>query len=179
MGWIEMNLIEQVVIVPRNEIPVIEQVNTAKGIVNIGQLADFRKHPKLKQLMPEQQHHVSFAWTNLASHQILPIHKHPVDSMIIICEGSGRYFGEFDAQLEAGDIVYVTKNALHGFQANEHGLKCLSIQFEDSGLYSNKDSELVAFGTQSRYDDLMNLNNQWIFSAKFLTALYKCGIFLN
>lgn len=157
-----MNSCEKVVIVRRDEISVIEQINTPNGVVSIGQLADFRKHFELNRLMPKKAHHVSFAWTSLEPHQTLPMHKHPIDSMIIICEGSGRYFGEFDAVLKAGDIVYVTSNALHGFQANNHGLRCLSVQFEDTGLYSNKNRELVDFSENSPYDNLINLNKQWM-----------------
>lgn len=156
-----MNKTDKVIIVHSQEIPTIESVETPDGIIQIGQLAEFRKHPKLRELMPETKHHVSFAWTMLLPYQELPVHKHPIDSMIIICEGSGSYFGEFDASLKAGDIVYVTSNALHGFKAGASNLRCLSIQFENHGLYSNKHSELVNFGGLSPYDKLLQVNNLW------------------
>ena len=152
-----MRQIDRITIINFNDIPFISTVNTENGIIDIGKLAEFRKHPKLANLMPNEKHHVSFAWTMLAPYQELPAHKHPIDSMIIICSGDGNYFGEFDHDLKPGDVVYVKSNALHGFRAGSNDLKCLSIQFEKFGLYSHKNKELVEFGQQSSYYKLLKI----------------------
>ncbi len=153
---------DKIIIVKRDSLPALTHVDVDDRRVDIGELRDFSRHDALRACMASNASTTSFAWTTLKPGQTLAAHKHPVDSMILVCEGHGRYFGEYDAALSAGDIVYVRSNALHGFQAAEDSrLECLSIQFEGRGLYEDSERSLVRFGSASHYDSLLASHRDW------------------
>lgn len=152
---------DKIIIIKRDSMPALTHVDVDGHQVDIGELRDFSRDDALRACLAAGAA-TSFAWTTLKPGQTLASHTHPVDSMILVCEGSGRYFGEHDAALNAGDIVYVRRNALHGFQAApDQSLQCLSIQFEGRGLYEASDRSLVKFGNTSRYDVLLDANERW------------------
>lgn len=153
---------DKIIIVKRDSLPALTHVDVDDRQVDIGELRDFGRHEALRACMAANASTVSFAWTTLKPGQTLAMHTHPVDSMILVCEGAGRYFGEYDAELGAGDIIYVRSNALHGFQAAADScLQCLSIQFEGRGLYEDSERSLVKFGNASHYDAVLASNRRW------------------
>jgi mannose-6-phosphate isomerase-like protein (cupin superfamily) len=168
---------DKIIIVKRDSLPALTHVDVDDRKVDIGELRDFSRHDALRACMTSNASTTSFAWTTLKPGQTLAAHKHPVDSMILVCEGAGRYFGEYDAELGAGDIVYVRSNALHGFQAAaDSRLECLSIQFEGRGLYEDSERSLVKFGNISHYDSILACNRNWKKSFAELCASLSADI---
>lgn len=137
----------EVLIIPRAEVPAIYEVEENGKTHELGEHRDFSRLPALRQFIPETAR-LAISWAFLRPGQVLDPHLHPIRSMIVICRGSGRLLGDKTATLAEGDVVAVGPGRLHGFVGGEpDGLHVLSIQFEERGLYEDKDRALVTFPT--------------------------------
>jgi hypothetical protein len=86
------------------------------------------------------------SWVHLEPGEVLEPHVHPVDSMIIVCQGSGVSLGDLQAELGEGDVFAVPRGHQHGFKGTgERGFWALSIQFEPRSLYEHGRDPLVRF----------------------------------
>jgi len=143
------------VVVKRDEIPAITHL-TINGVARyIGEVRDFRGHPALREFLPDQGR-ASLSWVCLGAGEINRVHTHPTASMVVICEGGGRLIGDTEQPVEAGDLVIIPSNALHGFKCGaDRGLRGLSIQFEGVGLYENSDKPLIAVDARDRFEPLV------------------------
>lgn len=127
----------------RADIPHIEHVVTPSGGYELGEVRDFRGDNALQQFLPPV---LSISWVRLDKDQILHNHVHPVDSMVIVCEGVVHLSGDHEAALNAGDAVCIPANAVHGFRGGgDTGFRGLSIQFGDRGIYTDPVEALVRF----------------------------------
>ena len=134
-------------LINREEIPAISSVISEGKEYNLGILKDLRRHHLLKELLPTEGR-FSISWTHLKKDEILEVHKHPTESMIIITEGSGQTFGDLKVPIKAGDVIFVPAGKLHGFMGgNPSGFWAISVQFEGTGLYENLNKPRVHFET--------------------------------
>jgi mannose-6-phosphate isomerase-like protein (cupin superfamily) len=136
---------EKVRIIRRSEMPFVSHV-VVDGVEHLlGQHRDLRRNEFLASFMPEQSR-LGIAWVHLKPGEILSTHVHPIESMILICEGEAEFIGDFRCSLAAGDIVAVPRGAKHGFRGTGAiGFHGLSIQFEQRGLYEDPANALVNF----------------------------------
>jgi quercetin dioxygenase-like cupin family protein len=142
-------MLKDVLLVRRAEIPAIYEVEENGKKHTLGEHRDFSRHPQLREHIPENAR-LAISWVQLAPGQVLDPHLHPIVSMIIICRGVGKLLGDRNEELREGDIVLVGAGRLHGFVGGEpHGFTGLSIQFEQRGLYEDKDRALVNFPSPS------------------------------
>lgn len=158
-------------VVSRSKIPAISSIMIDNIPHNLGLLLDFRKHPELASFIPENAR-PSFSWTHLNPNEELATHEHPTSSMIIICEGEGEVFGDYEGKIISGDIVIVPPYHKHGFIGQgKNGFWALSIQFEGSGLYEDVEKPRVNFIKQEQNSHLNDfsilLNDQEKFIKKF------------
>lgn len=133
-----------ITIISRESLPKLTQAEQSGNIVDIGEYRSFSGDSILKNFLSSTTI-PSIAWTKLDPEQMLPVHKHPMDSLIVVCEGSGKYIGEYEKDLIEGDMVHVSSNSLHGFVAGKHGLKCLSIQNDGEPIYNIDKTAKVDF----------------------------------
>lgn len=122
---------------------------------------DFRKNELLARFIPENSR-VALAWVHLAPGEQLDPHQHPIETMIVMCHGTGRMLGDLEADLAEGDVIVIPRGRLHGFVATgSAGYWALSIQFEARGLYEQTDAALVEFESSTcGYDELVRCNEQ-------------------
>lgn len=140
-------------IVKRSDIPSITSVIVDGEEHNLGIVKDFRKDPVLASFLPEIPQRTSFSWVRLLKGETLAVHSHPTSSLIIVCDGEGYCTGDISGSLEAGAIVVVPPNCLHGFcGAGNNGFWALSIQTESLGLYENIASPRVSFDSEQHKD---------------------------
>jgi quercetin dioxygenase-like cupin family protein len=127
---------------------------------------DFHKHAQLAAFLPEYAR-LSLSWVRLLPGEILEPHRHPTQSMIIVCEGTGIVTGDCQGSLSAGDIVAVPSGALHGFIGSAPtGFWGLSLQFEGTGLYEDLEAPRVSFQrpaalASSPVDRLLQANKRY------------------
>ena len=143
-------------VVRRDDIPAITHV-TIDGIDRyIGEVRDFRGNDALRDFIPNEGRS-SLSWVRLAAGEVHHIHTHPTASMVIICEGGGKLIGDTQRPVEAGDMVIIPSNALHGFIAGENsGLRGLSIQFDGLGLYENAAKPRMQSGTEDPFKPVVD-----------------------
>lgn len=130
-------------IVRRENLPAIGEVLAMGETINIGEYRSFGQNKQLASFLSEaNKGGVQIAWTALAPNQSLPAHRHPMPSLIVVCKGSGKYFGEFEADLKEGDAVLVSGTSLHGFTASEEEeMVCLSLQNDGDPIYRANSSD--------------------------------------
>lgn len=132
-------------IIKRNDIPSITSIMVDNEKHELGILKDFKKHPLLSQYLPENTR-LSLSWVRLKKGETLAIHQHPTTSMIIVTEGQVTTLGNDNKSAEAGDVILIPPNVLHGFiGAGQDGLWGLSLQFEGTGLYEDESNPRVTF----------------------------------
>lgn len=131
-------------VVKREDIPTIRTVEVGGKEYLLGVLKDFRKDERLAQFMPADSG-TSISWTRLEPGEVLEIHTHPVPSMIVICEGTGRTIGDEERDIAEGDVVMVPIGSRHGFVGTGTGFWALSVQFEPRGLYEDPADPWVTF----------------------------------
>jgi quercetin dioxygenase-like cupin family protein len=132
-------------VVPRIVIPEMNTIMVDGKLHELGIMKHWRKDPHLAGILPRDLN-VSIAWVHLDKDQVLDIHVHPVDSMVVCCSGKVYSTGALQCLMEEGDILAVPKGYRHGLiGAGESGFWGLSIQCESVGLYENLDSPLVTF----------------------------------
>lgn len=134
-------------IVSQAAIPNLSHIQVDGDTKSLGMHRDFRRHPLLRDFIPESGR-LSISWTGLQPGEQLDPHQHPTPSMIVVYRGTGELIGDISARIAIGDVVAVPIGAIHGFiGGTPDGLHALSIQFEGTGLYENTDSPRVAFHT--------------------------------
>jgi quercetin dioxygenase-like cupin family protein len=135
----------QVQIIRHKDIPAIESA-VVDGVKHfLGDHRDFRRNKVLAEFIPENAR-LAIAWVRLNAGEVLEIHAHPIESMILICEGNAEFNGDFNENITAGDSVIVPRGARHGFRGmGPSGFLGISIQFEQRGLYENHEEALVKF----------------------------------
>ena len=135
----------QVQIIRQMDIPSIDSV-VVDGVRHfLGDQRDFRRNKILAGFIPENAR-LAIAWVRLKPGETLNVHVHPIESMILICEGNAEFNGDFNEPIAAGDAVIVPRGARHGFRGTgPSGFSGLSIQFENQGLYENPQDALVKF----------------------------------
>lgn len=131
-------------IIARNDLASIDEAIVDGQVHELGVVKVFAQHPEVAQFIPSSSN-LAVSWVRLEAGQVLPVHKHPEPSLILICEGSGRTMGSADRDVVAGDIVLVPTDTWHGFEGTHNGFWALSIQFNGQALYENADGPNVVF----------------------------------
>jgi quercetin dioxygenase-like cupin family protein len=135
----------QPIIIRRDEIEGITSIVVDNQKHELGLHKDFRRHPALRELLPEAAR-LSLAWVRLQAGEVLGTHEHPTASMIILTSGNGRLSVGQQTPLEEGDIVFVPPGVAHGFIGEAPaGFWGLSVQFEGNGLYEDPNTPRVQF----------------------------------
>lgn len=150
-----------ITIVRRDEIPSLRSVIVDGVERTLGIVKDFRKHPQVAALLPEQAR-LALSWVRLEVGEKLDIHVHTIDSMIVVASGDGRVIGDVEAPFSDGDIVLIPRGCHHGFEgAGSEGFWALSTQFEDRGLYERPDEPLVEFESADGLAELLSRNQNF------------------
>ncbi len=133
-------------VIQRNELPEIHSAIVDGQIQPLGIVKQFRKDPRIAAFITDNTERLSISWVHLKAGEALAVHAHPTKTFIIICEGQGYCIGDHYDTLEAGSIVMVEPNFLHGFcGAGDSGFWALSIQFEGDGLYEDQSQSRATF----------------------------------
>ena len=153
--------LDNVTIVRRDEIPTLSKVVVDGVEHSLGILKDFRKHPQIAALLPEDGR-LSLSWVRLEPGEVLDIHVHAIDSMIVVAHGEGRVLGDLEASFGDGDIILIPSGYRHGFEgAGSEGFWALSTQFEGRGIYERPTEPLVKFESTSGLSELLSRNRQY------------------
>lgn len=133
----------------RSSLVSVSHADVAGKAYELGALADWSWHGGLREsFVMEKGVHPS--WVSLGPGQRLVDHRHPMDSMIVICSGSVFLTGAVQSLCVAGDVIEVPAGSLHGFRCGVgqtfHGL---SIQPGDRGIYTDGSTPSVAFSTEA------------------------------
>lgn len=148
-------------LVRRDEIPTLRTVMVDGVEHSLGILKDFRKHPQVAALLPEDAR-LSMSWVRLEVGEQLGIHVHEINSMIVAAHGEGRVLGDLEVTFSDGDIILIPRGCRHGFEgAGGDGFWALSIQFESRGLYERPTEPLVKFERASGLSELLSRNHQY------------------
>jgi quercetin dioxygenase-like cupin family protein len=151
--------------IPRDELPTLREVVVDGKTHNLGIHKDFRRHPVLKEFLPENAR-LSFAWVKLGVGEELAVHAHPTATLIVIATGNGSSQGDLETTFTDGDVLIVSPGYKHGFRGEAPaGYWAFSIQLEGSGLYEDTSSARVVFSDGSPVTSpglvkLVALNNQ-------------------
>lgn len=122
----------------------------------LGHVKDFTKNPTLVDFLPNDNR-ISMAWVRLEAGERLDEHIHPVDSMILMCEGSAGTLGDVQDVMHAGDILVVPQRRPHGFIGMPpNGFWGLSIQFDSRGLYEDIEDPWATFLAEHRASTMSN-----------------------
>ncbi len=150
-------------IIARNDLASINEAIVDGQVHELGVVKIFAQHPEVAQFIPPSSN-LAVSWVRLEGGQVLPVHKHPEPSLILICEGSGRTMGSRDRDVAAGDIVLVPSDTWHGFEGTHDGFWALSIQFNGQALYENADEPNVVFtpAEPSPADQLLEDNKKYL-----------------
>jgi quercetin dioxygenase-like cupin family protein len=147
----------EIEIVPRDVIPLIQEVQKDGAVHGLGELRDFRWSEALRAFMPDPGE-FSISWVELGPEEILEPHTHPIQTMLVIYGGSGAMLGDLRRPLKKRDIVVVPPGCAHGFVGGPDRLKALSIQFGE-GLYSDPEHAHVMFsGEGSAFEAVSRYN---------------------
>lgn len=139
-----------VALVRRDDVPSMRTV-VVDGIEHwLGHVKDFTKNPTLVNFLPKDNR-ISMAWVRLEAGERLDEHIHPVDSMILLCEGSARTLGDVREVMNAGDVLLVPPGRPHGFIGmGPNGFWGLSIQFDSRGLYEDAADPWATFAPEKK-----------------------------
>ncbi len=156
-----MNTHDHVInIINRSSIQALNSVIVDGKQHNLGIHKDFRKNAKLKEFIPDNCR-LSIAWVYLNKDEKLDAHEHPIETLIIICKGSGKMFGDLERDIYEGDVITIRRGAKHGFVGNgPAGYWALSIQLEERGLYEHENAALVKFNNS--LDNLLKANKRYM-----------------
>ena len=150
-------------IIARNDLASINEAVVDGQVHDLGVVKIFSQHPELAQFIPASSN-LAVSWVRLEGGQVLPVHKHPEPSLILVCEGSGRTMESTHRDVSAGDIVLVPSDTWHGFEGTHLGFWALSIQFNGQALYENADGPNVVFtrGESHPADQLLEDNKKYL-----------------
>jgi quercetin dioxygenase-like cupin family protein len=116
----------------------------------LGHVKDFTKNASLVDFLPKDNR-ISMAWVRLEAGEQLDPHTHPVDSMILLCEGGAQTLGDVEKPMSAGDILLVPQGRPHGFIGDDpNGFWGLSLQFDSRGLYEEVADPWATFDLDSK-----------------------------
>jgi len=133
-------------VIKLNDIDEIKSIQENGKEINIGSYRSLQSHPDLEDFFLKEGAKLSIAFTALEKNSEVPCHKHPMESVIVVINGQGEYFGEFTQKLTAGDIVKVPSNSLHGFRTSSNDrLECLSIQNDGVPIYKKEQKHRANF----------------------------------
>lgn len=135
---------DRIQVVKRGTIPPITSVEQDGEVHLLGELRDFRWSDRLREFMPDPEQ-LSVSWVVLKSGETLQTHVHPIQSMMVVYEGSGEMLGDLERPIARGDVIVVPAGRRHGFTGGAAGLHALSIQF-GAGLYTAPEKPRVVFG---------------------------------
>jgi len=132
-----MQELSEVTLVRRDDVPSMRTI-MVEGVEHwLGHVKDFTKNQSLVKFIPKDNR-ISMAWVRLEAGERLDEHIHPVESMILMCEGGARTLGDVRETMVAGDILLVPPGKPHGFIGTApNGFWGLSIQFDSRGLYED------------------------------------------
>ena len=176
----------QVILVRRDDVPSIRTV-VVEGVEHwLGHVKDFTNNVALVEFLPKDNR-ISMAWVRLEAGERLDEHIHPVESMILMCEGSARTLGDVRETMLSGDILLVPPGKLHGFVGMPpDGFWGLSIQFDSRGLYEDVTDPWATFsfettvsaGRGSVAEELFRRNEEYMerFDKHRLFALVRNGL---
>lgn len=143
-------------IINRNSIQSLNSIIAGGKQHYLGIHKDFRKDSKLNQFLPDNCR-LSIAWVYLNKDEQLDVHEHPIETLIIICKGSGKMIGDLEKEINEGDVITISRGAKHGFiGSGPNGYWALSIQLEERGLYEDENKALVNFRDPLRQDCYLN-----------------------
>lgn len=144
--------VSNVALVRRDDVPSMRTI-VVDGVEHwLGHVKDFTKNENLVNFLPKDNR-ISMAWVRLEAGEELDPHIHPVESMILMCEGGARTTGELQDVMHAGDILLVPPGKRHGFiGAQPHGFWGLSLQFDSRGLYENIEDPWATFSDDEEDD---------------------------
>ncbi|EKF9518579.1 cupin domain-containing protein [Vibrio cholerae] len=141
-----------------SEIEAIRNVEENGKQIDIGSYQSLQSHPELNDFFLNNENRITVAITKLEPDSELPVHQHPMESVIMVISGEGEYFGEFEQTIKKGDIVRVPQYALHGFRAKKDtSLECISMQNDGEPIYRLDQENRVSFNT-SAYEILCEQN---------------------
>ena len=127
---------------------------------SLGVHKDFRKNNFLRHFLPDNCR-LSIAWVSLKEGEVLETHEHPIETMIIMCRGTGKMRGDRELDIKEGDIVTIPRGSKHGFMGTgPDGYWALTIQLEQRGLYENPDEALAHF--TSGFQHFIDQNNTYM-----------------
>lgn len=125
-------------IVKREDVPSINKMDIGKVEYDLGILKDFRKNTKINEFI-DTNREVDISWTALEKDKILLPHRHPVNTMVIMCKGRAMLIGDSTAKAEEGDIICIPKGSLHGLKSYEdEGFWSISLVFSKLGVYNEE-----------------------------------------
>ncbi|MDE1476707.1 cupin domain-containing protein [Xenorhabdus bovienii] len=159
-----MKKLSNVTLVKRDYIPSIHTIEV-NGVEHwLGHVKDFMKNKQLLDFLPDDNR-ISMAWVRLEAGEELEPHIHPVESMILLCEGSAESTGDIQAAMDAGDALLVPPGHLHGFKGGHpNGFWGLSIQFDSRGLYEDFTDPWATFHPEQVNTTLGNTVAEQLFS---------------
>ncbi|HVA14327.1 MAG TPA: cupin domain-containing protein [Stellaceae bacterium] len=173
-------------LVRRDDVPSMRTI-IVDGVEHwLGHVKDFMKNGNLADFLPKDNR-ISMAWVRLEAGEELDPHVHPVDSMILIVEGSARTTGDKHAVMNAGDALLVPQRKPHGFVGlPPNGFWGLSIQFDSRGLYEDIEDPWATFLakeqstgiTENQVEQLLNKNEEYMerFDKHRLFVLIRNGL---
>jgi quercetin dioxygenase-like cupin family protein len=125
-------------IIRRDGLNVVSTVFTNGKEHYLGILKEFKKDSRLKEFLKDVNG-FDISWTSLNASETLVAHRHPVNTMIIMCKGSADVIGDVEGEVEEGDIIAIPQNSLHGLLSKKDaGFWSLSIVFGNKGVqYDN------------------------------------------
>ncbi|HCM1323109.1 cupin domain-containing protein [Vibrio parahaemolyticus] len=145
-------------LVRRDDVPSIRTVEV-DGVEHwLGHVKDFTKHKHLVDFLPKDNR-ISMAWVRLEAGEQLDVHTHPVESLILLCEGNADTLGDVQSSMVAGDALLVPPQRPHGFKGGyPNGFWGLSIQFDSRGLYEELSDPWAAFDEDMKVSEVSSEN---------------------
>jgi quercetin dioxygenase-like cupin family protein len=123
-------------VVTRDSLPEVCSIDIDGVDHALGLVKDFLKHPLLQQFI-QNQPKASLSWASLKYQEVLDIHQHPVDTLVILCKGNARLIGDVECPLQEGDIIAIPKHSLHGLVGtSKDDMWCIAVSFSDKAIYN-------------------------------------------
>jgi quercetin dioxygenase-like cupin family protein len=131
---------------------------------DLGVVKMFAQQPDIAKFIPDENR-LAMSWVRLEAGQELAVHRHPEESLILICEGTGQTMGAAEQEVGAGDVILVPSDTWHGFRGTKQGFWALSIQFNGQALYEDTENPNAQFRSDLRTENspteqLLNGNDE-------------------
>jgi quercetin dioxygenase-like cupin family protein len=123
-------------VVTRDSLPEVHSIEIDGVEHSLGLVKDFLNHPVLQQFL-QNQSKASLSWASLKYQEVLDIHQHPVDTLVILCKGKAQLIGDVECLLHEGDIVAIPRHSLHGLVGtSKDDMWCIAVSFSDAAIYN-------------------------------------------